>query len=151
MKRFILTIAGVAVVLGLVATHALTEEKEPKVDNVKAFMRIKMKLAKEVLEGLVLEDFDRIAKHAQEMSLISQEARWNVIQTPQYLEHSGEFRRATDALTEAAKKKNIDGAALAYVEVTLKCVNCHKYVRRIKVAKADAPDARVLSLRSDSR
>ena len=102
-------------------------------------MRIKLKHAKEVLEGLTLEDFDRIQKNGQAMSLLSHEAQWNVIQTPQYMQHSGEFRRATEALAEAAKKKNIDGAALAYMEVTLKCVNCHKYVRRIKVAKADAP------------
>ena len=32
------------------------------------------------------------------------------------------------------------GAALAYVEATMKCVSCHKYVRRVKMMRAE--DAR---------
>jgi hypothetical protein len=29
-----------------------------------------------------------------------------------------------------AKDKNIDGATLAYLRLTMNCVNCHKYVRQ---------------------
>ena len=50
------------------------------------------------------------------------------------MEHSVEFRRTADAITAAAKKKNLDGAALAYVDMTMKCVNCHKYVRGVRIS-----------------
>jgi hypothetical protein len=59
-----------------------------------------------------------------------------VLQTPEYLQQSQDFRRTADAVTEAAKKKNLDGTALAYVELTMKCINCHKYVRGVRMADA---------------
>ncbi len=38
-------------------------------------------------------------------------------------------------MAQQAKEKNIDGAALAYVEMTLVCVKCHEHVREQKVGK----------------
>lgn len=101
--------------------------KEP--NEVAVFMRAKLKHSQNVLEGLTSENYDLIAKSSQEMSLLSQASTWQVLQTAEYRERSMEFRRSVDAVTEAAKKKQLDAAALAYVDVTLKCVSCHKYVR----------------------
>ncbi len=106
-------------------------------NQVSDFMRLKLDHSQKVLEGIVLENFPLIEKQAQDLSLLSQAATWQVLQTPEYLQHSGEFRRAANALGEAARKKNIDGAALAYMEMTFKCVNCHKYVRDVRMARAD--------------
>ena len=97
-------------------------------------MRRKLPHSQKVLEGLATEDFEMIAKHAQELSLLSQATTWQVLQTPDYLDHSTEFRHAADRLTEAARKKNLDGAALAYVDVTMSCINCHKYVRGARIS-----------------
>ena len=83
------------------------------------------------------EDYGAIAKHSQEMSLLSHAAQWQVLQTVEYVRHSAEFRRTTDALTQAGKAKNLDGATLAYFQVTLSCVNCHKYVRSTRIARSD--------------
>ncbi len=105
-------------------------------NKVSEFMRAKLTPSQRVLEGLTIEDFDLIAKHAQEMSLLSQAATWQVLQTAEYRDRSTEFRRSADALSEAAKKKNLEAAALAFVDVTMKCVNCHKYVRHVRMAKA---------------
>ena len=60
-----------------------------------------------------------------------------MLQTEEYLKQSGDFRRAADALTKAAQEKNVDGAALAYLDMTMKCVNCHKYVRDTRQARLD--------------
>ena len=108
-------------------------------NDVRDFMRAKLAHSQKVLEGLTTEDFDMIAKNSQAMSLLAQASNWQVLQTPEYLEQSRDFRRAADTLTDAAKKKNLDGAALAYVEVTMKCVNCHKYVRGVRMAGTDLP------------
>ncbi|MCL6644623.1 MAG: hypothetical protein K6U88_06545, partial [Dehalococcoidia bacterium] len=40
-----------------------------------------------------------------------------------------QVRRAVDAVSAAAKQKNLDGASLAYMQMTLNCVRCHKYLR----------------------
>ncbi|MCR9118689.1 MAG: hypothetical protein NXI22_17265 [bacterium] len=109
------------------------EEPELK-ENIEVFMRVKLAHSQKVLEGLATEDYDQIAKHAQDMSLISQAAQWQVIQTPEYARRSAEFRREVDALMTAAKKKNLDGATLAYLKVTMNCIECHKYVRGVREA-----------------
>jgi hypothetical protein len=42
---------------------------------------------------------------------------------------SGDFRRSCESLRTAAKAENLDAAALAWMEVTMKCIQCHRYVR----------------------
>ena len=130
MKRAILIAISVLTLLALTATSAWTQKE----DQLSGFMRAKLLHSQKILEGLTTEDYDMVAKHSQELSLLSQAEAWQVFQTPEYLQHSTEFRRSADALTKAAKDKNIDAAALAYVEVTFKCINCHKYVRRVRTA-----------------
>jgi hypothetical protein len=90
-----------------------------------------------VLEGIAVNDFDKIAKHGEELIFISKQAEWRVLQTPQYELHSNEFRRIADDLVRSAKAKNLDAATLAYVDLTLTCVKCHKHVREVRMARAD--------------
>ena len=135
MIRYVcLTIVLVA--MGLTFTEARSQQRAAPKD----FMRSKLDHSQKLLEGLTLEDYDDIAKHAQELSLLSLAASWQVLQTPEYAQQSLEFRRAADAVVSAAKKKNLDGAALAYVELTMKCINCHKYVRGTRMAARPAHD-----------
>lgn len=116
--------------------RALEPNQLRQPNQVRDFMRAKLVHSQKLLEGLTMEDYDEIAKHAQDLSLLSLAANWQVLQTEEYVQQSREFRRAADALREAAKKRNIDGAALAYVDVTMKCVNCHKYVRGVRMASS---------------
>lgn len=103
-------------------------------NNVEQFMQAKLVHAQKVLESLATEDYGKLEKHAQELDLLSKAATWQVLQTMEYRQHSNDFQRSAHALKDAAKNKNLDGAALAYVDMTLKCVNCHKYVRRVRTA-----------------
>ena len=128
------TFIGGGLLAAIVALSLATLGQSEPPNNVRDFMRAKLANSQKVLEGLATEDFDMIAKNAQAMSLLSQATNWQVLQTQEYLQQSQDFRRTADALTEAARKKNLDGAALAYVELTMKCVNCHKYVRGVRMA-----------------
>jgi len=132
MKSIVVAVGLFLAAAGILAAAGQTQEP----NDVGEFMRLKLDHSKNVLEGLALEDFDLIAKNAQDMSLLSLAASWQVLQTPEYLQQSNEFRRTADALTKAAQDENLDGAALAYVELTMKCVNCHKYVRGVRMADA---------------
>jgi cytochrome c556 len=133
MKR---TLAGAA--LGAVAIGCLAAQghAEPR-EDLRDFMRAKLKHSQNVLEGLVLADYDKIAKGAQEMSLLSLAATWQVLQTPEYLDYSRKFRVEADALTNAAKQGKLDAATQAYNKMTVRCVECHKYVRDVKMARLD--------------
>lgn len=120
----------------MIVTCAITQVASPQRPNaVGPFMRLKLVHSQKVLEAIVTEDYAAISKHAQEMSLLSQAAQWKVLQTPQYAQQSSDFRRIADSLTTAGKDKNLDAAALAYVKLTLSCVDCHKYVRNMKTAQ----------------
>lgn len=130
MKAASTAIALVAVVLAAVALGYQDPQKiEP--DSTK-FMHRKLDASRDVVEGLAIEDFPKIATSAQDLMLLSLESEWNVIQTQRFLDMSGEFRSSAERLRDAAKDKNLDAATLAYFEVTLNCVRCHRYVRKSK-------------------
>lgn len=103
----------------------------------KEFMRDKLELAQGILEGLSVENYALIISRSQKLSAMSQQADWKVFENPDYEQQSIAFRRNVDALTKAAKNKNLDGATLAYVRVTMSCVECHKYVRGRLVASVN--------------
>jgi hypothetical protein len=137
MKTSLITTFVLAFPLLLIGAAVRAEEQSTDVppEKVSKFMRAKLVHSQKILEALALEDFAQIAKHSQDLKLLSQESVWNVLQTEQYVLHSDDFRRRADALKDAAKKKNLDGASLAFVELTLNCVQCHKYVRDVRAPK----------------
>ena len=100
-------------------------------------MKRKLEHSQKVLEGIALNNFDKIAEHADELIFVSKQAAWKVIKTPEYELYSNDFRRTGEELIQRAKDKNLDGAALAYVDLTLTCVKCHKYVRDTRRAGLD--------------
>jgi len=107
----------------------------PDKNKVSALMQRKLQQSQKVLEGVALGDFDRIARHAEELLDISKAAEWRVVKTPRYQTYSAEFQRTVENLVKHAKDKNLDAAALSYVELTLTCVKCHKHVREVRMVR----------------
>ena len=135
---------------GIAAAQEKAKPKKPLMDeneeNISKFMRAKLQHSQKLIESLAMEDYEAMAKSSQEMSLLTLAESWQVLQTADYLHESMAFRRSADAMTAAAKKKNLDGAALAYVEMTMHCVKCHKLVRHTKMAAVDKPAKGLMSL-----
>jgi hypothetical protein len=127
----ILTVAGLLAAVPTMSGHAGAQ------DTVKMLMTKKLENSQKILEGLAIGDFDKIGKHADELIRISKAVEFRVLKTPQYEVYSNDFRRNAEALAQMANGKNLDGAALAYVELTLSCVKCHKHVREVRMARAD--------------
>lgn len=128
--------AALVALLALLAPGHTQEGPEWK---SREFMRRKLEHSQAVLEGIALEKFANIERHAQTLSLLSQAAEWQILASAEYKRHSEEFRRTAELLAEHARRKNIDGAALAYVQLTLNCVNCHKEVRRLQIEDPKKP------------
>ena len=139
MRRSIGLASVFGVVLGMgVLLGTIRGEQEEK--PVETFMHAKLAHSQSILEGLAVENYDQIAKSSQSLTLLSEEAGWNVIQTAEYARQSDLFRRNTRTLTDASRKHNLDGATLAFVQVTLNCVGCHKHVRSVQQARLKVPD-----------
>jgi hypothetical protein len=128
MKNGYFVLAGLA----LLACIPLLTGNEPDNKQVQQLMKKKLQYAQKVLEGIALNDYDQIAKNAEDLTQLSKAVEWRVYRSPKYEIHSNEFRRSTEALVEAARVKNVDAAALAYVDLTLTCVRCHKHVRDVR-------------------
>ena len=129
MKRAIFI--GCVLLIAAFWLAATLRGQRPQTKDLKDFMRAKLLHSQKLVEGLTTENYEMIAKHAQDLSLLCEDEQWQVFRTSDYIARSKEFRRATDALTEAGRAKNLDAASLGYVDVTLKCVECHKYLRTI--------------------
>jgi hypothetical protein len=98
-------------------------------------MMAKLDNSKKLLEGIALADFNRISTSAEELLQLSRKAEWFVFKTPKFELFTNEFQRAAENVITKAKAKNIDGATLAYFELTMSCVRCHQYVREVRDAR----------------
>ena len=107
-------------------------QEGPVTDDLKPIMKRKLDYSKALLEALAVEDYAALARNAQSLSLLSLESNWQVMTTEEYLKQSADFRRGLEVVRSAAKEENIDRAALGYVDVTIRCVECHKYLRSAK-------------------
>src|SRR5947209_6212822 len=136
MKRAVMVLAVLALIWHVSLRSGQGEdarEGKPRgsknTDQVKDLMHQKLVRSQDLLEGISVGDFDKIEKNADELLVLSNKAEWMVLQTPRYKMYSDDFRRAAEELGRNARKKNLDAASLSYVEMTLNCVRCHKYVR----------------------
>ncbi len=143
MKRALLAtliICSVVTLIHYQVTEAqVIEPTKPAASTTQfsALMRMKLEKANGILEGLSVENYDQIATNANEMKLLSLESGWNSIQTKEYAEQSRDFRRACDSIASAAQQNDLGRAALGYVSLTVRCVDCHTYMRN--QAKRSAP------------
>ncbi len=130
--RFVLIpmVAALVALTGTWFSHAQTTNEA----TTREIMKLKLDYAQSLLTGIATENYDLISLNADSLSRLSQAAAWRVRQTPQYELFSAEFRRHVEAVSKAAKDRNLDAASLAYVQMTLSCVQCHKYMRGAKTA-----------------
>lgn len=126
MKRFSVIIA---VTVGLGAMLFALPGRSQPTDGVRKFMKPKLTASQHILEGLSLEDFSLIGENAKRLLRLSEAAEWQVLPSPEYVRYSADFQRLTNDLVVAANDRDLDAATLAYVQLTINCVNCHKHVR----------------------
>jgi hypothetical protein len=117
-----------ACVIGAVLLPTLaskSEEPKPHEDD----MQKKLEYARNILDGLVMEDFDKINQSAKALNELGKR-KWLENESAAYRTQNQVFWFTTGTLIMAAEAKNIDGATLSYTQMTHNCVNCHKLIRR---------------------
>ncbi|MBA4189868.1 MAG: hypothetical protein C0467_17940 [Planctomycetaceae bacterium] len=125
---------GIAAVLALTASHGRSEspkQKEPPVlPNEAQVMQVKLKRSQALLEALTKEDFKQIEESANSLVRISKATEFlRAYKTEEYEFQARVFQRSAETLAEKAKAKNLDGATLAYLDMTVSCVACHSHFR----------------------
>lgn len=103
-------------------------ERAPEVRD-KNVMKFKLYYAQGALEAIATENYSLLATNAQKLGALTKQVSWRIRHTPEYERLTTDFRRQTDALAKAAKDKNVDAATVAYFQMTVSCVTCHRYLR----------------------
>lgn len=106
---------------------AIAADEPAKTPSV--WMRTKLENSQKILSGLATNDFDAIARSAKSMNSLSELEKHVRAGAPDYRTQLQIFRAANEDLIKQANKKNLDGCALAFHQLTLSCVNCHKALR----------------------
>lgn len=102
-----------------------------------ALMAKKLEHAKKLLEGLALDELDKVQKSAEELLAVSRKAEFTAARkTREYELQTNDFRRALETVVQKSKAKSLDGATLGYVDMTLACVRCHQAARETRVGLA---------------
>ena len=129
---------SVCLVLCSLAAAAMAQDKdkaaggknaEGKDQPVSFWMQRKLEYSRNILGGLATDDLDKVLKNAQSMRNLSTIEGFVRRQTPGYATQLRIFEEATDEIIHQAKRDNLDGAALAFTQLTVNCVNCHKRLR----------------------
>ena len=124
-----------AVVAGLwFANAAIAQEKQgaPKEQPTSFWMKKKLEYSQNILGGIANADFDKIVENAEAMRGLSKVEGFIRGQTPGYRTQLHIFEESADEIIRQGKKDSVDGAALAFTQLTISCVNCHKHLREAK-------------------
>lgn len=111
------------------AAETSSEKPVEKADDASYWMTKKLELSQNVLAGLTKSDFEMIAENAEKMRDLNRFESFVRRRTPAYRTQLRLFQHANAELVRTAEAKNIEGATLAFTQLTTSCVNCHKQLR----------------------
>ena len=112
------------------------EDATAKDPERQEFMRRKLAMVNDIVEGIATEDFDLIEEGAGKLLSLAESAAWKSTKDPYYRHYSANFEQAAKGLISAAKSESVEKATFAYVHVTISCTACHQHVRgTIRVAR----------------
>lgn len=132
---------GALVCCGLMApcgdTAAADDKPAEKAKNAElsVFMRKKLEASNKILEGLCTEDMSLVQEGASALRELSTAEKFRVSNDVMYRQFSTEFQSLTQELIKAAESGNQDRVALKWMDATMSCMDCHRFVRGMRVAE----------------
>lgn len=121
---------AVAAVVGGADPQKDKPKDDPKLPTKKEVMAAKLKLTQAVLEGIALNDFDKVEVAADDLTRLSRATAFlDAYKGEEYQFQVTTFKKAVAAIGTKAKDKNMDGVMVAYNDLTLSCVKCHQGMR----------------------
>jgi hypothetical protein len=97
-------------------------------------MRQKLVDAQGVMAAVVTGNWVELDRRSKALAKATEDPAWLVLRTPEYAKQGEAFLRAVNDLVDAAERRDSDAAPLAYVALTMRCIQCHRYVARARIA-----------------
>ena len=126
-----------AIVLAALCGLAAGPSQGPQMNRV---MREKLGHTQKILEAVVTSDWVSLETHSRELERLTNDPRWTMLKLPEYARYSAAFVTAIQALHRAAAQRDLEQTPKAYIDVTLRCVDCHRYLARERIARGSKND-----------
>lgn len=105
------------------------------------WMAQKLEHSQNVFAALAAGDFEKLEQNSSQMQLLSKIEGFVRRRSPEYTAQLHAFELANREVLRHARAKNIEGATLAFQQLTISCVACHKLLRD-SPADATSPAAK---------
>ena len=124
----------ILVSLGLVWLFVLSSsiagaQKPEESPSEAPLMEQKLKYAQNILSAIAREDYAGLEQNADQLRKLA-EKQWIDRETPEYRAQLKDFWVVLEGVRSSADQKDIDQATIAYMQMTLSCVKCHKHLRK---------------------
>lgn len=112
------------------------KQDEPE-HSLERFMRQKLQASSLILEGLCTENLKMVSEGSDTLMKMSREEHWRVSNDMMYRRYSEQFVSSVEELKHEADDLDMNGASTAWLDVTMKCLRCHEWVRNTVLADAE--------------
>ena len=97
--------------------------------TMSVWMEKKLEHSQAILRGLAMGDFEDVKYNAGRLKVLNRVEGFVRRRNPDYRSHLNTFSRVSAEIERQAEKENIEGATLAFNQLTVSCVQCHKSLR----------------------
>ncbi|MBX3415157.1 MAG: hypothetical protein KF708_20905 [Pirellulales bacterium] len=119
-----------------IASASLSAQEGEEEKPTSFWMQKKLEYSQRILSGLATEDFEALRKNATAMQNLNRiEGFARRRDAKEYRTQLQIFEYANSELIRSANQQNIEAGALAFTQLTLSCVNCHKVIREPELAE----------------
>jgi hypothetical protein len=139
MKSAPVALLIAALAISVICTHgdhaqaqrpeARGDKAENPQEKASLWMKHKLVASQKILEGMTRGDFVLIENSAQGMRVMGYLEGWARADIPGYKDQLRAFEHANGAIVRHARDESLDGVTLAYTQLAISCVQCHKLVR----------------------
>jgi len=138
-----------AFIVLIMANCVIGDEKPPVQEQIPAvtteqpmsfWMAQKIERSKKILEALTKEDFAEVESEANQLRTLGKIEGFVRRKDPAYLRHQQSFDSSLLEIAAQASEQNVEGAVLAFNQLTTSCIVCHKMLRAVPAEpKGDKP------------
>lgn len=103
------------------------EQGDPQ--EMSVYMKKKLDYSQAILRGLATGDFETIKTNGVQMRLLNRVEGFVRRRNPRYRMHVRAFENICEDIVAQADEENLAGVTLAFNQLTVNCVNCHRSLR----------------------
>ena len=103
-------------------------------------MKKKLDYSQAILRGLATGDFEMIKTNGVQMRLLNRVEGFVRRRNPRYRMHVRAFENICEEIVEQANDENLPGVTLAFNQLTVNCVNCHRSLRESAAERRNTPE-----------